>query len=326
MGDKQSRFRLYRESPLYQLFVSLLIIIFIGSALYTILILPGKLIFGADLSILEKPVTALSDSDFGFLRYLFIIQDISLLIIPSIIILVLMKSDPSARLSEFKFPLLREVGLIVILAFCIFPITSFTGQINSAMHLPDWLSGVEHWMIEKEDKNNSLIDLLITSNTFWVLLLNLLLIGLMPAIAEEMIFRGVFQKIFSKLFRSGHLAIWFIAFIFSAVHFQFFGFVPRFILGLVFGYLFYWSGTLWLSIISHFVNNAFPVIMAYIQGIEKLNAPIDVPLWKQAIGLPLPIIIGFVILFYFRNKSKNDRGLSTDQELVSKMDEGHVLF
>jgi membrane protease YdiL (CAAX protease family) len=181
-------------------------------------------------------------------------------------------------------------------------------------------------MIEKEDKADNLIDMLVVSNTFWVMILNLITIALIPAIAEEMIFRGVFQKIFNNLFKSGHIAIWVTAFIFSAIHFQFFGFIPRFILGLVFGYLFYWSGSLWLSIISHFVNNAFPVIMAYIQGMEKFNAPTDVPLWKQIIGLPIPIIIGFVILFYFRNKSKNDRGLSTDQELVSKTDEDHVSF
>jgi len=317
MVDKQSRFRLYRGSPIYQLFVSLLIIMGIGLTLSIILILAGMLIFGADLTVLEKPVAAISDNDFAFLRYLLIIQDVSLLIIPSIIILVLMKSETADRLPEFKMPQLKEIGLVVILTFCIFPVTSFTGQINSAMHLPDWLSGVEHWMTEKEDKANSLIDLLITSNTFWVMMLNLLMIALLPAIGEELIFRGVFQKIFYKLFRSGHLAIWFTAFIFSALHFQFFGFVPRFILGLVFGYLFFWSGTLWLPVISHFVNNAFPVVLAYLQGLEKLNAPVDVPLWKQAIVLPLPVIISLVILLYFRNKSKNDGGSKVNKQQLS---------
>ena len=317
MVDKQSRFRLYRGSPIYQLFVSLLIIMGIGLTLSIILILAGMLIFGADLTVLEKPVAAISDNDFAFLRYLLIIQDVSLLIIPSIIILVLMKSETADRLPEFKMPQLKEIGLVVILTFCIFPVTSFTGQINSAMHLPDWLSGVEHWMTEKEDKANSLIDLLITSNTFWVMMLNLLMIALLPAIGEELIFRGVFQKIFYKLFRSGHLAIWFTAFIFSALHFQFFGFVPRFILGLVFGYLFFWSGTLWLPVISHFVNNAFPVVLAYLQGLEKLNAPVDVPLWKQAIVLPLPVIISLVILLYFRNKSKNHGGSKVNKQQLS---------
>jgi hypothetical protein len=137
--------------------------------------------------------------------------------------------------------------------------------------------------------------------------LNLVIIALTPAIAEELIFRGVFQRIFYNLFRSGHMAIWFTAFLFSTLHFQFFGFIPRFILGLVFGYLYFWSGTLWLPVISHFVNNAFPVVLAYTVGMDKLNAQIDIPLWKQAILLPLPVILSLVILNYFRNKSKSNR-------------------
>jgi hypothetical protein len=140
------------------------------------------------------------------------------------------------------------------------------------------------------------------------------MIALLPAIAEELIFRGVFQTIFQRLFRSGHLAIWVTSLIFSTIHFQFFGFIPRLILGLVFGYLFYWSGTLWLPVISHFLNNAFPVIMTYIEGIEKVKAPVDIPLFHQAIILPLPIISGLLILLYFRNKRKDfDTMLSSQQ-------------
>jgi hypothetical protein len=73
-------------------------------------------------------------------------------------------------------------------------------------------------------------------------------------------------------------------------------------------------------VISHFVNNAFPVVLAYTEGIDKLNAPIDVPLWKQAIGLPLPIIIGLVILYYFwdKSKSKSNRNIKTEQRPVIK--------
>ncbi|HEX7492768.1 MAG TPA: CPBP family intramembrane glutamic endopeptidase [Bacteroidales bacterium] len=316
MSDILNLFRLSGKSPLYQIFVSLLIIVGVGFTLSIILIPAGMLVFGANLSILENPSSAMSDNDFAFLKYLLIIQDISFLAIPSIIILVLMKSGSSPGIIELKIPKLKEVGLVVILAFCIFPVTSFTGQINSAMHLPAWLSGLEHWMIEKEDKADSLIDLLIPSNTFLTMMLNLLIIALTPAIAEEFIFRGVFQKIFYGLFRSGHLAIWFTAFLFSALHFQFFGFIPRFILGLVFGYLFFWSGTLWLPVISHFVNNAFPVVLAYIEGMDKLNAPIDVPLWKQAIVLPLPVIISLVILYYFWDKSRSNNNMKTVREPI----------
>jgi membrane protease YdiL (CAAX protease family) len=320
MSDNQRLFKFYREPPLYQLFVSIMIVLGIGITFSVILVQAGMKIFSSNLTVLEKAPTALNNSDFAFLRYLLIIQDISLLIIPSIIILWLMKPESDARIPGLRIPQLKEIGLVVILTFCIFPVTSFTGQINSAMHLPGWLSGVEHWMIEKEDKADNLIDMLIVSNTFWAMMLNLLTIALIPAISEELIFRGVFQKIFNNLFKSGHIAIWFTAFIFSTIHFQFFGFIPRFILGLVFGYLFFWSGTLWLPVISHFINNAFPVILTYIQSMEKLNTSSHTSLWKQAFALPLPLVIILVILFYFRNKSKEYDCVKLNREPVPKTD------
>ena len=317
MPDKRSHFKLYNESPAYQLFVSILVVAGVGIVSMIILIIAGIVIFGSDLSVLEKSGAALSNTDSGFLRYLLIIQDISLFILPSSIIMVMMKPEFAKRLHELKLPLLKEIGLVIVLAFCIFPVTSFTGQINSAMHFPDWLSGVEKWMEEKEDYANGIINQALFAPSFATMILNLFIIAILPAVGEEFFFRGVLQKILIKLFKSGHVGIWVTAFIFSAIHFQFFGFVPRFILGLIFGYLFFWSGTLWLPVISHFINNAVPVIMAYIQGMEKFNAPTDTPSWKLALALPLPVAIGLVILFYFRNRSKiNDRPEITQGDLI----------
>jgi hypothetical protein len=182
------------------------------------------------------------------------------------------------------------------------------------MHLPEWLSGIEQWMTEKEDKASDMIEMLIASDSFWMMMLNLLTIAVFPAIAEEMIFRGVLQKIFQKLFKSGHVAIWLTAFLFSTIHFQFFGFIPRFILGLAFGYIYFWSGILLFPVILHFINNAFPVILAYVQGMEKFSMNTVSPLWKQAVALPLPIAIGVVILIYFRNKSNEENTIPANPE------------
>jgi hypothetical protein len=267
--------------------------------------------------MLTKSATSLGANDIKLLRYLLIVQDIALFTIPSIIILKLMNSESSGKLSEFKVPQLKEIGLVVILTFCILPITSFTGQVNSMMHLPGWLSVVEHWMTDMETNADKTTDLLIVSKSIGVMIFNLLTIGLITAVAEELIFRGVFQQIFYNLFKSGPIAIWVTAFLFSAIHFQFYGFIPRFILGLAFGYLFFWSRNLWLPIIAHFVNNAFPVILVYIQGLEKLNTPSDVPLWHQAIYLPFPIVISFVIFYYFRNKKIDSEVMSINREPVS---------
>ena len=303
MNKNTGRFKLYNEAPLYQIFISLLIIVGVGFTLTIILLIAGLLISGIDFSVLDKSAAALSIRDIAFMKYLLIVQDTSLLVIPSIIILKLMKPESEAKLPGFKIPQTKEVILVVILAFCLFPITSLTGQINSAMHLPDWLSGVEQWMVRQEDKSDNLIESLIAAKTFPVMILNLFLIAVLPAVGEELIFRGVFQKIFYNLFRSGHLAIWFSAFLFSTLHFQFFGFIPRLILGLVFGYLFFWSGSLWVPVISHFVNNAFPVILSYIQDYGHLNTQTDFPLWQQTIITLLSVAISLVILIYFRNKS-----------------------
>jgi membrane protease YdiL (CAAX protease family) len=304
MTEKHRFLNFYGEPPLAQLFVSILIIVGVGAILASVLVAAGMGIFGADLNILTKSDSSLTGNEISFIRYILIIQDISFLFIPGVILLSAMK-QPGSMFNELKIPELKDIGLVILLTICVFPISGFTGQINSAIHLPSWLSGLEQWMMDKEKSADNLINSLIVSDTFWTMSLNLLIIALIPAISEEMIFRGVLQKIFTRLFRSGHLAIWVTAFIFSAIHFQFLGFIPRFILGLVFGYLFFWGGSLWLPVISHFVNNAFPVILTYGQGIEIASATPDIPLWKQAIALPIPIVIIIVILFYFRNKSNS---------------------
>jgi len=301
MDDTQRQFRFYEKPPLYQLLISLVIIVGIGILLFSLLVLAGVYIFDADLSLVGDPSSAVDGKDLAFLRYILIVQGISVFIIPSIIILSLLRTGPGPIFFIGEFPQINQLLLVVVLAFCLFPITSFTGQLNSMIRLPEGLSGVEQWMVEKEHSIGDLIGLLINSDTLWVLILNLLMIALIPAIGEEMIFRGVFQKICYNLFKSDHMAVWVIAFFFSAIHLQFYGFLPRFILGLVFGYLFLWSRGLWLPIILHFVNNAVPVFSTYFNGLEKIKYEPDISLQKQLLFLSLPITVTIVILLYFRN-------------------------
>ena len=308
MNDTLRLFRFDEKSPLLQLIISLGIIIGVGVFLFSALILAGILIFHVDPSSLENPYVVSGEQDLTFLRYIVIVQDVSIFIVPSVIILILLSPVGSLRLQIGEAPPAKEIIFVIILTFCLFPVNSFTGQLNSMMHLPDWLSGVEKWMMKKEDDIGDLVNLLIDTKTFGVMILNLIIIAIIPAIGEELLFRGVFQKISYKLFRSGHIAVWVTGFFFSAIHFQFYGFIPRFILGLTFGYLFLWSRTLWLPIISHFINNAVPVVGAYVQNWDKINTHSEIDLGKQLIFLPLPVIIIMVILFYFRNKFREETG------------------
>ena len=304
MADKQSLIPLYERSPVSQLVMSLLIVMGAGLILFSCFLLAGTFIFDANLRLLENLSSSVGKNETAFLKYMLISQDISIFIVPAIIILKRLKPADQRGFSDLECPTIDDLFLVVLLAFCIFPVTSFTLQINSGMDLPDWLSGVEKWMIEKENSATRLLDIFMAPCTFWTMILNVMIIAVLPAIGEELIFRGVFQKLFHKLFRSGNVAVWVTAILFSTIHFQFYGFLPRFILGLIFGYLFLWSGKLWLPILAHFVNNAVPTIGACIQHLDKVNANPDFPVWKQMIFLPLPVIISFIILLYFRNKGR----------------------
>ena len=101
-------------------------------------------------------------------------------------------------------------------------------------------------------------------DTIWGLLANLVVIALIPAIGEELTFRGVLQQFLTKRCKNAHVAVWLSAFIFSFIHFQFYGFLPRMFLGLLLGYMFYYSGSLWTSILMHFVNNGVAVVVAFL--------------------------------------------------------------
>ena len=235
------------RSPVHQLIVSLLIVLVIGSLLFYIFILAGSLIFNADPGVLGNPFLENGLKETGFIKYSLVVQEISFFIVPASNNPYETESRLSERILDIKTLRINDIILVVILAFCTFPVTGLAGQLNSGMVLPDWLSGVGEWMKDKEDYADHLLELIMTPETFAGMWLNILIIAALPAISEELIFRGVFQKIFQNLFRSGHLSVWVTSFLFSAIHLQFYGFLPRFILGLIFGYLFLWSRNLWLS-------------------------------------------------------------------------------
>lgn len=150
-----------------------------------------------------------------------------------------------------------------ILAFLILtasmPFISLLTQINQLLILPEWLSGLESWMQNLENSAEETTNLLLAGSSIWDYLGNLLFIGVFAAIAEEFFFRGVIQQLIVKLFKNKHIGVWMTAFIFSLMHLQFYGFLPRVALGVILGYLFLWSNNLWIPILTHFLNNALVV-------------------------------------------------------------------
>ena len=146
------------------------------------------------------------------------------------------------------------------LTFLFSPVINLLGLLNKQMELPAFMAPIEEWMRAQETLAEQLTTILLSSDSVWVILANLIVIAVTAGITEEFLFRGALQRVIGKWTSNPHTIIWIAAILFSAFHLQFYGFLPRMILGAYFGYLLYWSKSIWIPVFAHFVNNAFAVI------------------------------------------------------------------
>lgn len=158
-------------------------------------------------------------------------------------------------------------GIIALLA--LLPIVGVLNEWNQGISFPDALAPLEQWMREAEDAAAELQERFLSGTSYLDLIINIVIMAITPAICEELLFRGVLQNQLEKWFKNAHIAVWVSAIIFSAIHFQFYGFLPRMVLGAALGYLLVYGKSLWLPIVAHCVNNSLAVITAW--GANKLE-------------------------------------------------------
>lgn len=200
----------------------------------------------------------------ALLKLLQTLQSICLFIIPAYIYAHILSGNYKSFFL-FKRSLNQRTALIIIISIiAAIPFINLLGELNTKMVLPESLSFIEEWMKMAEERAASTTALLVSGKGIFALLINLVMIAVLPAIGEEMIFRGVFQRIFLKSFQNMHVAVLLSAFFFSAFHLQFYGFLPRFFIGILLGYLYMASGNIWLPILAHFINNAVATIFYYL--------------------------------------------------------------
>ena len=178
-------------------------------------------------------------------------------IAPPLILYAFTRTEPMRQMG-FRKPIKWWMLLIgVLLMFVSLPLTNLLGTWNEKANFGAFL---ESFLKMLEDAAGDLTQRMLEVDTIGGLLGNLLVIALIPAIGEELTFRGVVQQALTRKCNP-HVAIWLSAFIFSFIHFQFYGFLPRMFLGLILGYMFYYSGSLWTSILMHFINNGTAVVV-----------------------------------------------------------------
>ena len=260
---------IYKEKSLGLKFALLFMITFISTVLFTLIsyaLLPLFFdIGGSDLSSFLSDYTI--PESVNALKFLQLFTSVGLFILPSL---------SFAYFTGFQLRLLQKINRqTILLAIAIMlianPFVAYLMHWNQSLNLPDFLEVVQRWIETSEQKAMELTEAFLVMNSTGDLLINLFLIALIPAIGEELLFRGVLQQLFTKWTGEAHLAIFISAFLFSAIHLQFFGFLPRFVLGLVLGYMFYWSKNLWLPILAHFTNNAFAIIFNYHFVADKIQ-------------------------------------------------------
>ncbi len=195
-------------------------------------------------------------------RILLVAQQIGLFLAPAVLLSVV----EGKRLPKFygmKAPRVNLLLLVAILSICWMPLMGLANEWNQKMVFPDFLKGLEVWMREMEDSAAKTTEAILKMNSPVALFVNLLVIAVTPAICEEFIFRGAIQRTIFRIKSNPHVAIWLSAAIFSAIHFQFYGFLPRLLLGAAFGYVYFWTGSIWYAVFAHFLNNAYAVSVAY---------------------------------------------------------------
>lgn len=235
------------------------------------------------------------------MRIAAVIQSIFQLILPAILTAMLVTRMPA------DFLRLRT-GLsatTLIWAFAILilstPAMNFIIDLNNSMSLPASMSDIEEWMRKSEDNAAHNLLILQGDHTVINLIVSILIMGLLAGLGEELFFRGAFQRILTTGGVNLHLAVWSVAFVFSAIHFQFYGFIPRLLLGAYLGYLLIWSKSLWLPIAIHALNNTVYVISQWNHEalpcghirIDSIGTGTSWPLAAVSAAITAAAVIGF---------------------------------
>lgn len=231
-----------------------------------------------------------------------IVQSVFLFIFPSVLTAYLCEKKPLSYLGFKQQVYYREFIGVVIFLFIAMPFLNLIIEWNAGLTFPDKFKAIESQMRIWEEAAQETTNMVLGDTSLWGLLSGILVVGCVTGLAEELFFRAGIQKAFISRGVNHHLAIWITALIFSTIHFQFFGFFPRVLIGAFLGYLFFYTGSIWISAFAHMLNNSIVVISTwcaargfYETNIENIGTINGGSVWFSLISLIFIII--FVCFF-----------------------------
>ena len=251
-----------------------------------------NILAAGNIFLFEQPLSVSS------LKWIQFFQSAAMFLLPPLCMAYLWSKQPLEWLKvKGEKELKGERVWAVVLMLVALPAINLLAHINEQMALPAFLEPLEAWMKTQEETAKNLTDQFMHVTTFGGLIINILLMAVLPAISEELTFRGVLMNLFKVKGESvPHLAIWCSAILFSAIHLQFYGFVPRMLMGALFGYMLVWTGSLWTPILMHFTNNAMAVILYFVSlragwDIEMMDAiGTNDTLWLGVVSMVITIV------------------------------------
>lgn len=271
------------------LLVLLLIICFIGTAGASYIV--GRVLEG-------KQVAAL--------RISAMIQDIVLFILPALATAVIATRRSAALLCVRRLPSMKLILLATAVMVAAIPAIEAVIYWNDNIDFSFLGADVEALLRSVENTSAQTLAQLMGDGNIGSLIMNLLIVGIAAGFSEELLFRGTIQRLFQCTGMGPHLAIWVTAIIFSAVHMQFYGFVPRMLLGAFFGYLLYWSRSLWLPVFAHALNNSIYVVTAWLHvraGESVLDS--EPALWSPAATIVSALAATVLLWAMARRRSRD---------------------
>lgn len=206
----------------------------------------------------------------GNLFAMLTMQDILAFILPAVVTMAIIYRRPFHVMGLDRAPSWLAITIVIVFYVISLPAMNWLVEMNKAMSLPSWMAGIEQAMRAAEDNAAEVTQEMLNINSVGQLILCVLVVGVMAGLSEEMLFRGAMLRTMQDSRLGNHAVVWITAFLFSALHMQFYGFVPRMLLGVWLGYLFVWTGSLWVPIIAHTLNNSTVVLMSYLSNMGVL--------------------------------------------------------
>jgi membrane protease YdiL (CAAX protease family) len=228
-------------------------------------------IFGLTMKDMATPEILNLPQNINAMKYLQIFQSIGLFVLPAFLLGKFFSGNSIHYLKLDNFPKVNRWLLACLLMLTAIPAIDFLAELNSRIRLPEFLSGLQNYIESTSKLYQDASEAFMKVTSLKGLAVNLLIIAVIPAFGEELLFRGILQRIFINWTRNIHWGIIISAFLFSAFHMEFYAFFPRWLLGIMFGYMLVWTGSIWTPIFAHFLNNAIAVILYYLVHVKVLN-------------------------------------------------------